>query len=186
MMKHLVSTTAILFALATPAWAQTNTQQPASQTSPTATEPQTKPSGAAAGKAIIPEQAGSQLRAQDLMGTTVVGPDGKNVGTVDDLILDEHDKIVGVVVGVGGFLGVGKKDVGLNWQQAKLQEDPKTGSKKIQISLTKAYLKAAPEFKTKEQRKAEEESAAQQKQVQQQLKQQPAAPSSTTGTAPSQ
>ena len=57
------------------------------------------------------------------MGTTVVDPEGKEVGAVDDLIFDEQKKIVGVVVGVGGFLGIGKKDVGLDWQQAKLQHD---------------------------------------------------------------
>jgi sporulation protein YlmC with PRC-barrel domain len=140
-----------------------------------------------ADKAIIPEQAGTQHRAEDLMGTTVVDPSGKQVGTIEDLIFDEHDKIVGVVVGVGGFLGVGKKDVGFNWQQAKLQENQTAGTKKLQISLTKADLKAAPEFKTKEQRKAEEEAAAAQQQLlQQQQLQQQTAPPAMTGTAPSQ
>jgi len=190
MMKHLVSTTAIVFALTTPAWAQTYTQQPASQTSPAApAEPQSKQSGTTADKAIIPEQTGTQLRAEDLMGTTVVDPEGKEVGTVDDLIFDEQKKIVGVVVGVGGFLGIGKKDVGLDWQQAKLQEDQAAGTKKIQISLTKADLEAAPDFKTKEEQKAEEEAAAaaQQQQIQQQqLQQQQIVPPATTGTAPAQ
>ena len=94
------------------------------------------------------------------MGTTVVDPEGKEVGLVDDLIFGEQKKIVGVVVGVGGFLGIGKKDVGLDWQQAKLQEDQAAGTKKIQISLTKAELEAAPDFKTQEEQKAEEEAAA--------------------------
>jgi sporulation protein YlmC with PRC-barrel domain len=185
MMKHLVSTTAIVVALATPAWAQTYTQQPASQTSPAATAaPQTKESGTTADKAIIPEQTGNQLRAEDLMGTTVVDPEGKEVGTVDDVIFDEQKKIVGV----GGFLGIGKKDVGLDWQQAKLQEDQAAGTKKIQISLTKADLQAAPNFKTKEEQKAEEEAAAaaQQQQIQQQQLQQQPVPPATTGTAPAQ
>ena len=185
MMKHLVITTAIVLALATPAWAQT--QQPASQTAPAATaEPQAKQSGTTADKAIIPEQTGTQLRAGDLMGKTVIGPDGKEVGTVDDLIFDEQKKIVGVVVGVGGFLGIGKKDVGLNWQQAKFLEDPEAGTKKIQIGLTKADLKAAPEFKTKEQQKAEKQAAAAALQQQQIQLQQQSAPPPVGGTAPAQ
>src|SRR5262249_31157320 len=73
---------------------------------------------------------------------------------------------------------------------AKLQENQTAGTKKLQFSLTKADLKAAPEFKTKEQRKAEEEAAAAQQQMQQQqLQQQPlqqTAPPAATGTAPSQ
>jgi sporulation protein YlmC with PRC-barrel domain len=184
MMKHLVSTTAIIFALATPAWAQTYSRQPASQTSPAATaEPQTKQSGTTADKAIIPEQTGTQLRAEDLMGMTVVDSAGKEVGTVDDLIFDEQKKIVGVVVGVGGFLGIGKKDVGLDWQQAKLQED-QAGTRKIQISLTKADLKAAPAFKTTEEQQAEARAAAAAQQ--QPLQQQQAVPPATPGTQPSQ
>jgi sporulation protein YlmC with PRC-barrel domain len=189
MMKHLVSTTAIIFALATPAWAQSYTRQPASQTSPTApAESQTKQSGTTAEKAIIPEQTGTQLRAENLMGTTVVGPDGKEVGTVDDLIFDEQKKIVGVVVGVGGFLGIGKKDVGLDWQQATYQEDQAAGTRKIQITLTKADLQAAPDFKTKEQQKAEKEAAAaaQQQELQRQQMQQQSAPPAAPGTAPAQ
>jgi sporulation protein YlmC with PRC-barrel domain len=183
MMKHLVITTAIILALATSAWAQT--QQPASQTAPAATAaPQATQSGTTADKAIIPEETGTQLRAGDLMGKTVIGPDGKEVGTVDDLIFDEQKKIVGVVVGVGGFLGIGKKDVGLNWQQAKFLED-QAGAKKIQISLTKADLKAAPEFKTKEQQKAEKQAAAAAQQQQIQLQQQ-SAPPPAGGTAPAQ
>jgi sporulation protein YlmC with PRC-barrel domain len=186
MMKHLLTTTAIVLALATPALAQTTTTQPAAETA----QPKSQPSGATtpgAEKAIIPEQAPSQLRAEDLLGTKVFDAQGKNVGSVDDLIFDEQQKITGVVVGVGGFLGIGKKDVGLNWQQAKFLEDRDAGTKKIVISLTKADLEAAPDFKTKEERKAEEDAAAQQKQVQQmQQQQQPQPMTPTTGTGPSQ
>ena len=185
MMKHLLSTTAIVLALATSALAQTTTTQPTVQ-------PKPQPSGATtpgAAKAIIPEQAPSQLRAEDLLGTNVFDAQGKNVGSVDDLIFDEQQKITGVVVGVGGFLGIGKKDVGLNWQQAKFEEDRNAGTKKIVISLTKADLEAAPYFKTKEEHKAEEDAAARQKQMQQMQQQQqpqPMAPTTGTGTSQSQ
>ena len=116
----------------------------------------------------------------DLMAASVFDADGKEVGTVEDLILDEQKKITGVVVGVGGFLGIGKKEVGLNWEQAKLVESADTGKKMITISLTKADLEAAADFKTKAEREAEEQAAAQQQQLQQQQQQQtvpPAQPS---------
>jgi sporulation protein YlmC with PRC-barrel domain len=68
-------------------------------------------------EAIIPEQAETQIRA--LMGTKVVGPGGEEIGKVEDPIFDENEKITCVVVDIGGFLGIGKKEVGLNWDQAE-------------------------------------------------------------------
>lgn len=191
MTTHWLFTSTVVLALATPAWAQTTTDQPAT-TPPPASQPTTQPEGTAgtappaaqpeatapaAGTAgseqtIIPEQTETQLLAADLMGASVFGPDDKEVGTVEDLILDEQQKITGVVVGVGGFLGLGKKEVGLDWQQAKVVESPGTATKKIMISLTKADLEAAPDFKTKAEREAEEQAAAQQQQLQQQQQQQ--------------
>jgi sporulation protein YlmC with PRC-barrel domain len=185
MIRHFLSTTALVLVLATPAWAQTTTDQPTT-TPPAPTEeqqPMAQPEGTTEGQpeavspaagtagtegAIIPEQEETQLRAEDLMGTTVVGPDGKEVGEVEDLIFDEQEKITGVVVGVGGFLGMGKKEVGLDWEQAKLEEKADTGEKTIMINLTKEDLEAAPDFKTTEEQKAEAEAAAQQQQLQQQ------------------
>jgi sporulation protein YlmC with PRC-barrel domain len=185
-------------ALATPAWAQTTTdqpttapppppaeqQQPAAQGTTEATPEAVQPSAGttATEGAIIPEQKETELRAEDLMGTTVVGPDGKEVGAVEDLIIDAQQKITGVVVGVGGFLGIGKKEVGLDWEQAKLAEDKDAGTKKIMINLTKADLEAAPDYKTTEERKAEEAAAAQQQQLQQQQQAVPPPPT----TAPQQ
>jgi sporulation protein YlmC with PRC-barrel domain len=196
MIRHFLSTSAVVLALATPAWAQTATDQPTTIPPPAAEEsgsqPTAQPEGTAGAEpkavepaagttgsegAIIPEQAETQLRAEDLMGTTVVGPDGTEIGEVEDLIFDEQEKITGVVVGVGGFLGIGKKEVGLDWDQARIEEDKDAGTKKIVIGLTKPDLEAAPDFKTKEERKAEEEAAAQQQLLQQQ---QQAVPPPTT------
>jgi sporulation protein YlmC with PRC-barrel domain len=146
-------TSAVALALATPAWAQTATDQPATtpppaeemdlqQTAPpegtAGTEPMAPESVApAAGttgpeQTIIPEQAETELLAADLMGTDVFGTDGEHVGKVEDLILDQQQKISGVVVGVGGFLGIGKKEVGLNWEQAQLVEVRKPGRRRSQ------------------------------------------------------
>jgi sporulation protein YlmC with PRC-barrel domain len=204
MTTHWLLTSAVVLALATPAWAQTTTDQPATTPPPaeeTGSQPTTQPEGTAgtapqaaqpeattapaagttgAEQTIKPEQAETELLAADLMGASVFGPDGKEVGAVEDLILDKQLKVAGVVVGVGGFLGIGKKEVGLDWEQAKLVESADTGTKTIAIGLTKADLEAAPDFKTKAEREAEELAAAQQQQLQQQQQQQtvpPAQPS---------
>jgi sporulation protein YlmC with PRC-barrel domain len=174
MIRPFLSTTAVVLALAAPAWAQTTTDQPTTTPPPATEESGAQPT--AQPEAIIPEQTETQLIAEDLMGIPVVGSGDEEIGKVEDLIFDEQEKITGVVVGVGGFLGIGKKEVGLDWNQAKLEEDPDSGKKKVVIGLTKADLEAAPDFKTNEERKAEEEAAA----AQQQLQQQQAAPPPAT------
>jgi sporulation protein YlmC with PRC-barrel domain len=191
MTTHWLFTSTIVLALATPAWAQTTTDQPAATPPPAESQPTTQPEGTvgtapqaapeattapAAGttgptQTIIPEQKETEVLAEDLVGANVFGPDGKKVGTVEDLILDEQKKVTGVVVGVGGFLGIGKKQVGLNWQQAKVEDIPDSKTKRIMINLTKADLEAAPDFKTKAERDAEAQAAAQQQQLQQQQQQ---------------
>jgi sporulation protein YlmC with PRC-barrel domain len=199
MTTHWLLTSAVVLALATPAWAQTTTDQPATTPPPaeeTGSQPTTQPEGTAgtapqasqpeattapaagttgAEQTIKPEQAETELLAADLMGASVFGPDGKEVGAVEDLILDKQLKVAGVVVGVGGFLGIGKKEVGLDWEQAKLVESADTGTQMITIGMTKADLEAAPDFTTKEEREAEEQAAAQQ-QLQQQQQQQTVPP----------
>jgi sporulation protein YlmC with PRC-barrel domain len=204
MTTHWLFTSAVVLALATPAWAQTTTEQPTTTPPPAAEElgsqPTTQPEGTAGtepqapspeaaapaagttgpAETIIPEQAETELLAEDLMGTDVFGPDGEKVGAVEDLILDEQQKITGVVVGVGGFLGIGKKEVGLDWEQAKLVESADAGTKTIMIGLTKAELEAAPDFVTKAEREAEEQAAAQQRQMEQQQQQQAVPPTTPT------
>jgi sporulation protein YlmC with PRC-barrel domain len=187
MTTHWLFTSAVVLALATPAWAQTTTDQPTTTPPPAAESQAPSPETAApaAGttgpeQTIIPEQAETELLAEDLMGISVFGPDGEEVGVVEDLILDEQQKITGVVIGVGGFLGIGKKEVGLNWEQAKLVEGADTGIKTIMIGMTKAELEAAPDFVTKAEREAEEQAAAQQRQIEQQQQQQAVPPTTPT------
>jgi ribosomal 30S subunit maturation factor RimM len=60
-------------------------------------------------EAILPEQEETQIRAEDLMGARVVGPDGEEIGKVEDLILDENEKITAWLSASAGFSGLAKK-----------------------------------------------------------------------------
>jgi hypothetical protein len=103
--------------------------------------------------AVIATQEQSQLTADDLIGTEVRNPQDEKVGKIEDLVLDSDMKVVGVVVSVGGFLGMGKHDVALTREQVKIST--KGDEQVATVSMTKDQLKAAPEFKTLEQQKAE-------------------------------
>ena len=71
-------------------------------------------------KATIPtntffkgQTASQYLASEQLIGAKVTNKDGQAIGTVSDLIVGSGDKIEGVILGVGGFLGVGKKEIGV-------------------------------------------------------------------------
>jgi hypothetical protein len=55
------------------------------------------------------------LAKAKLIGQKVTGKDGQVVGDIEDIILGKDNKIDGVVMGVGGFLGVGEKKVGVRY-----------------------------------------------------------------------
>jgi sporulation protein YlmC with PRC-barrel domain len=101
-------------------------------------------------EAVIEVQAEGQVRADELMGLSVVSADGQEVGEVYDLIFDEKEKLAGIVVGIGGFLGIGEKLVGIDWSQAEVHADAETAKQRVFVGLTAADLDAAPEFMTKE------------------------------------
>lgn len=56
-------------------------------------------------------QEPGQMLASNLMGADVAEQAGEVIGTVDDLLIDEEGRVLAVVVGIGGFLGIGQKDI---------------------------------------------------------------------------
>src|SRR5437899_5397220 len=93
-------------------------------------------------------------------GSDVLGPDNAHIGNVNDMLFDKHGKILGLIVGVGGFLGIGEKNVAID-MSAFQAVPPDTGSSgggtamtrsddptmtKLKVSWTKDQLKNAPDF----------------------------------------
>lgn len=67
------------------------------------------------------------------------------VGTVDDVVLGMEGEIVGVVVSVGGFLGIGDRDVGVSWEAIDIQRDPENpDSYIVRTTLDRRLLEDAP------------------------------------------
>ena len=80
-------------------------------------------------------QTASQYLAEErLLGAKVINKDGQMVGTIDDLIISQGGQIEGVILGVGGLLGVGQKQVGVRLSALKIT----TADGKITISLPSA------------------------------------------------
>ncbi len=75
---------------------------------------------AMSGKFLSAPQSG-QIRAADLREADVYTSDNQKVGDIDDILLDSRGNVVAVVVGVGGFLGIGEKNVAIPFAALEIQ-----------------------------------------------------------------
>jgi sporulation protein YlmC with PRC-barrel domain len=80
---------------------------------------------APSGVNFVTSQDMSQWRAPKLIGVGVYGPDDKQIGKIDDLLLDKKGSAQTIVIGVGGFLGFGKKDVAVPFSAMQWRTEPR-------------------------------------------------------------
>jgi len=103
-----------------PAWAQTNPPAPSS-TPPTTAAP------AQSGQFLTQEKPG-QWRASKLRGLDVYNNSNEKIGDIREVLLDQSGKAEAVVIGVGGFLGLGEHDVAVPFSEVKFVDQPRTSS----------------------------------------------------------
>ncbi len=106
MKKSIVSLIALGLVAATPAFAQQATPE----------------------SLFIDHQNEDQYLAKDLLiGAKVQDENGKIIGDIEDLVLNDWNRVEGVVMGTGGFLGVAEKKVGVKLSALKfVEKDGKT------------------------------------------------------------
>jgi hypothetical protein len=75
---------------------------------------------------FIDKQDVGLVRAPKLVGVAVYDSNNKNVGKIDDILLDHNGAVKAVVIGVGGFLGIGKKDVAVPFGSLKWQTEQRS------------------------------------------------------------
>jgi hypothetical protein len=96
---------------------------------------------------FVQTQEASEWRASKLIGASVVGPDDKSIGDINDVLIGRDGGVDAVVVGVGGFLGIGEKNVAIPFDALNVQRKADSEAiEKISVSYTKDELKNAPKF----------------------------------------
>jgi len=60
---------------------------------------------------FMTQMQSNQMMASDLIGTKVISANNESIGDINDVIVDRNGQAIAAVVGVGGFLGIGEKDV---------------------------------------------------------------------------
>jgi sporulation protein YlmC with PRC-barrel domain len=81
---------------------------------------------------------------KDIIGTRIKNAEGKDIGEIDQLLIDRNGKVTHAVIGVGGFAGVGEKKVVVPWSELKFA--PVTAGKKNAITMDESRLQNAPHY----------------------------------------
>jgi hypothetical protein len=159
MLKTLMMSAAVSALMVSGALAQAG--PPA--TSPPASPPAKADAAPMDGAKFISSQGTDQWVFSKFKGTDVLGADNAHIGDVNDLLFDKNGKIVGMIVGVGGFLGIGEKSVAIDMGafQVVPADTGTTGAGgspaatsgsndatnvKLKVSWTKEQLNSAPDF----------------------------------------
>ena len=185
MSRRMLMATVAALALAVPAAAQEqpkpslDTEQEATQPLEQAQEPE--PAETPAEQEVTEEKEATPppdmtfiqvqdeaqfLADEEVIGKEVVNIMDEEVGTIADLVMDQDQKLVGVVLSVGGFLGIAEK-----WVAVPVEEiDFPTAEQpaRLLVAVTEEQLKNAPDFTTRAAVEAEAEAERAQEGMQQQ------------------
>jgi sporulation protein YlmC with PRC-barrel domain len=93
---------------------------------------------------FVKTQAAGEQSSSNLIGLRVENTAGDKLGDINYLVLDNTGKISTAVIGVGGFLGVGEKNVGVPYNELKFSD--KDGTRIAVIDASKDNLSSAPNY----------------------------------------
>ena len=126
--KHLVMALLGTALLSAPALAQT--QPSGSSATPNAAASSTMSSG----NWMTQEKPG-QWRASKIEGLNVYNNNNEKIGDISELLVDQNGKVEAVVIGVGGFLGMGEHDVAVPFDQIKFVNEPRAAATAANTAL---------------------------------------------------
>src|SRR5947209_19551495 len=79
---------------------------------------------APAGSATQSVRAGEGWRASKLKGLNVYNDQNEKLGDITEILVDKSGKVAGIVIGVGGFLGMGEHDIMVEMSKLKFVDEP--------------------------------------------------------------
>lgn len=84
-------------------------------------------------------------QAMAVLGHRVIGPDGKVIARLVNVLVDAKGQPVAAVLDFGGFMGVGSRKIAVHW--GALRFAPAQATDRITLLMTADEIKAAPEYK---------------------------------------
>lgn len=122
-------------------------------TTPDATAPDTGTSdtqAAAPADMFLDQQASGEILASSLIGANVKNASDETLGSISDIVLSAEGSVEAVVIGVGGFLGIGTKNVAVAYSALNESTD-ENGNAELVLNASAEELEAAPAYVTVEQ-----------------------------------
>jgi PRC-barrel domain len=81
--------------------------------------------------------------AKKLIGRTIKNPQDETIGKIESVYINKDGKVDSVIAGVGGFLGVGEREVRLAWKDLQISQN----GERVTVNMTKDQLKAMAPYK---------------------------------------
>ncbi|MCA1777332.1 MAG: PRC-barrel domain-containing protein [Paracoccaceae bacterium] len=92
---------------------------------------------------LVEEQTSSELRGDWVLGARVTSTQDEAIGSIEDLIISEEDgNIIAAVVSVGGFLGIGAKQIAVDWSELEMNWD----ANEVRLELSREEAEEADEY----------------------------------------
>ena len=95
------------------------------------------------GYAELPAQ---ERTVERLMGAPAYSPQGEDIGSVEELVLDADGRTTHLVMDVGGFLGMGTHTVALDMDQVNIMWNAEEEDVRVQVPMSEDELRAMPEY----------------------------------------
>jgi sporulation protein YlmC with PRC-barrel domain len=104
---------------------------------PTPAAPSAQPAPTV-GPQTTPVAMTGQWRASKLIGLDVYNDQNEKLGDINEILLDQTGKVNGVVIGVGGFLGMGEREIMVAMDKLKFVNEPHRGATATRPATTTA------------------------------------------------
>lgn len=144
MIKKMLATTALVALMAGPAVVMSGSDAVAEEARGTMTI-QTY--------GTLDAQEANGYLASNLMGRSVytsTAADAERIGEIDDAIVGQDGRINAVILGVGGFLGIGEKDVAVNFSRLSVERETDGAGYILVSKVSKEELEGAPSFERRD------------------------------------
>jgi hypothetical protein len=116
------------------------------QAPPTSSSAPAAPTASSTSQAV-PAQSADEWLASKLKGTAVIGSDDLKIGDISDVLFDKMGHVKAFIVGVGGVLGIGAKQVALDMNAFQHMPAAEGKPEQFKLSMTTDQLKQMAEFK---------------------------------------
>ena len=77
---------------------------------------------------LMPAFGAEMWRSSKLIGLNVYNDQNEKLGDISEVLVDKSGKVDGVVIGVGGFLGMGQHDIKVDMRKLKFVDEPVRGA----------------------------------------------------------